>query len=130
MLLGTESQYKDETPGRLPDFVRAVAIVDAVSIVAVAGVCWLGGWRAPAQVGHALTWASLLVVIAAALLINGGTVTHSEDLKAYTRTGAGNISDQMRQQDETLDGSTGLIMRLFASAAVLLVLGVVLQSVR
>ena len=96
-------------------FLRTVILLDA-SLAGVAGlIAFLLGFRTVEAYGTVLTWTGMLVIFIAALTGAGGLSARAGDVGAYTRSGAGNMSENMLQMAESRRSSLGCLFTLLVA---------------
>ena len=96
-------------------FLRTVLLIDAC-LAGVAGlIVFLLGFRTVEAYGTALIWTGMIVLFIAALTGAGGLSARAGDVGAYTRSGAGNMSENMLQMAESRRSSLGCLFTLLVA---------------
>lgn len=107
-------------------FLRAVLLTCAGLSVAVGLVGVLRGWRTVEAYGSALVWTGTIVMLIAALTGAGGLSARAGDIGAYTRSGAGDMSENMLQMGESRRSALGCLVLLMLVGLGLIGLGYLL----
>ena len=110
-------------------FLRAVFFAGASLASAVALFGFFRGWRTAEAYGSALVWTGTIVMFIAALTGAGGLSARAGDIGAYTRSGAGNISENMLQMAESRRSALGCLLLLLVVGLGLMAVGYLLPVI-
>ena len=110
-------------------FLRAVLLTGASLTSAVWLVGFLRGWRTAEAYGSALVWTGMIVMFIAALTGAGGLSARAGDIGAYTRSGAGNMSENMLQMAESRRSALGCLILLLVVGLGLMAIGYLLPVI-
>ena len=107
-------------------FLRTVLRLDASLAGLVGLIGFLRGWQTLEAYGSALVWTGTIVIFIAALIGAGGLSARAGDIGAYTRSGAGNMSENMVQLAESRSSSLGCLFLLLVAGLGLIGVGYLL----
>jgi ABC-type Mn2+/Zn2+ transport system permease subunit len=107
-------------------FLRTVILLDTILTGVVGLIGLLLRWRTVMEYGNALTWTGMLVIFIAAFLGAGGLSARSGDLAAYTLSGAGNLSENIRHVAESRRSSLGCLFLMLVTGLGLIAIGYLL----
>ena len=107
-------------------FLRTVILIDTILTAVVGLIGILLGWHTVMEYGNALTWTGMLVIFIAAFLGAGGLSARSGDLAAYTLSGAGNMSENIRHVAESRRSSLGCLFLMLVAGLGLIAIGYLL----
>ena len=110
-------------------FLRAVVVTSASLASAVGLVGFLRGWRTVEAYGSALVWTGMIVMFIAALTGAGGLSARAGDIGAYTRSGAGNMTENMLQMAESRRSALGCLLILLVVGLGLMAIGYLLPVI-
>ena len=110
-------------------FLRAVLRLDASLGGMVGLIGLLRGWHTWEAYGSALVWTGTIVMFVGALIGAGGLSARAEDVGAYTRSGAGNMTENMLQMAESRSSSLGCLFLLMIAGLGLIGVGYLLPFI-
>src|SRR5688500_1794003 len=87
--------------------VRTIIFIDASFAVLVGLVGFALGWHTFEAYGMGLMWAGTALIFFSCLIGMGGVSSSLEDMRAFWLSGAGNMSDNLRQISEARRSSLG-----------------------
>ncbi len=108
-------------------FLRAMILIDLAVGGVVVVIALLLRWHTPYEFGTGLIWAGLSLIAVAGLTATGGLAGRADDINAYSLTGAGNMSDHLKNFAQHIDSTLGFMVVVLAAAVVLVVLGFIFQ---
>lgn len=110
-------------------FLRTVLLIDVIVAVIVGVMTLLLDLHTLEAYGTLLVWAGVAVMILAGLLGIGGLSSRMEDVGAYSLSGAGNMSENLRRIAESGQSSLGCFSLLLVAGMALVAIGKFLQIV-
>jgi hypothetical protein len=110
-------------------FVRRVLIVDLILAAIIGIVSYFLDIRSLEGYGTLLTWTGAAVMVFACLAGIGGFAARAEDFAAFSRSGAGNMSEQLGHISDARQSSLGCFALLLSVGVGLAVIGKLLQLV-
>ena len=102
--------------------VRTIILIDASFTVLVGLVGFVLGWHTFESYGMGLMWAGTALIFFSCLIGMGGVSSSLEDMRAFWLSGAGNMSDNLRQISEARRSSLGCFFFLLVAGIGLLIL--------
>ena len=110
-------------------FLRTVLLIDAVVAVIVGVITLLLDLHTLEAYGTLLGWAGGAVIVLACILGIGRISSRVEDVGAYSLSGAGKMSENLRRVAEAGQSSFGCFSLLLAAGISLAGIGYFLQSI-
>jgi hypothetical protein len=110
-------------------FLRSVLLLDVILAVIVWGIALLLDLHTVEAYGTLLVWAGVALMILSAVLGIGGLSSRMEDVGAYSLSGAGNMSENLRRIAESGQSSLGCFSLLLVAGIVLAATGYILQII-
>ena len=107
-------------------FLRTVILIDAILTGVLGLIGLLLGWRTVMEYGNALIWTGMILMFIAAFLGAGGLNARAGDIAAYTLSGAGNMSENIRQVAESRRSSLGCLFLMLVTGLGLIAIGYLL----
>jgi hypothetical protein len=107
-------------------FLRTVIILDTIITGVVGLIGILVRWRTVMEYSNALIWTGMILIFIAAFLGAGGLSARSGDLAAYTLSGAGNLSENIRHVAESRRSSLGCLFLMLVTGLGLIAIGYLL----
>ena len=108
-------------------FLRTVLLTDVILAVIVGVITLLLDLHTVEAYGTLLVWAGVALMILSAVLGIGGLSSRMEDVGAYSLSGAGNMSENLRRIAEAGQSSLGCFSLLLIAGIVLAAIGYILQ---
>jgi hypothetical protein len=109
-------------------FVLFVALLNLVTFVVAALVCWFGGWRTLADFGNGLTYAGLVVVATGGMRYFGGLANSANPAMSHHSI---NLREHHNWVVRTMgehDSAFVVMLKFGASGFVTMVLGQLLRA--
>ena len=123
-----ELEMRDQDTIRtVQSFIRRVLIVDLMLAALVGIVSYFLEIRSLEGYGTLLTWAGAAVMGIACLAGIGGFASRTEDLGAFSRSGAGNMFEQLGYISDARRSSMGCFTLFISIGIGLLAMGYLLQ---
>jgi hypothetical protein len=119
-------QKKEFTP-LLWRMARTVLMVDLFFAIIVGIACFMLDLWTPEAYGTLLVWAGAAVLVLTALMGIGGVASRSQDIQAYSLSGAGDMSENLRRIAEAGQSSLGCFVQFILISISLIVLGYLIQ---
>jgi hypothetical protein len=110
-------------------FVRGLLLVDVIVALIVAVINLLLNLHTLLAYGTLLVWASIALIVVAAILVTGGLSSRLQDVGAYNLTRAGDMSENLHQVAEAGRNSIGCSLLLLLAGITLFALGNLLQAI-
>jgi len=110
-------------------FLRTVLLTDVILAVIVGVITLLLDLHTVEAYGTLLVWAGVALMILSAVLGIGGLSSRMEDVGAYSLSGAGNMSENLRRIAESGQSSLGCFSLLLVAGIVLAATGYILQII-
>ena len=110
-------------------FLRTVLVIDVILAVIVGVITLLLDLHTVEAYGTLLVWAGVALMILSAVLGIGGLSSRMEDVGAYSLSGAGNMSENLRRIAESGQSSLGCFSLLLVAGIVLAATGYILQII-
>jgi hypothetical protein len=110
-------------------FLRTVLLIDLVLAAIVALVCFFLAIRTMLGYGTILVWVGFVVMIFAGITGVGGFASRGEDAVAYSLSGAGNMTDNLRRITDARSSNLGCMVHMIAAALLLIGLGYLIQVI-
>jgi hypothetical protein len=110
-------------------FLRTVLLIDVILAVIVGVITLLLDLHTLEAYGTLLVWAGVALMILSAVLGIGGLSSRMEDVGAYSLSGAGNMSENLRRIAESGQSSLGCFSLLLVAGIVLAATGYILQII-
>lgn len=107
--------------------VRNVLLADLILATLVGIACYVFDLRTYEAYGTLLVWVGWTLIILACLTGIGGFASRTHDVAAYSRSGAGNMTDNLRQITDARSSNLGCFLHLILIGVGLLALGNLLQ---
>ena len=108
---------------------RIVLLVDLFFAIAVGIACiLLNLWTLEAY-GTLLVWAGVAVLVITTLMGIGGFASRANDLRAFSMTGAGDMSENMRHIAEAKQSSLGCFIQFILIGISLIAVGYLIQAI-
>jgi hypothetical protein len=107
-------------------FLRTVILLDTILTGVVGLIGLLLRWRTVMEYGNALIWTGMILMFIAAFLGAGGLNARAGDIAAYTLSGAGNLSENIRHVAESRRSSLGCLFLMLVTGLGLIAIGYLL----
>jgi hypothetical protein len=109
--------------------LRAVILIDGIVAVIVGVISLSLGLYTPEAYGTLLVWAGIALIVMASILGMGSVSSRLQDVGAFNLSGAGDMSENLRQIAESGRSSLGCSLLLILAGITLLVIGSILQVI-
>jgi len=109
--------------------VRTILLADVVLAILVGLACFILDLRTPEAYGTVLVWAGAAVIFLACLAGIGGFSSRSEDARAFSLSGAGNMSENLQRISDARSSNLGCFIHLAFIGIGLIALGYLIQIV-
>jgi hypothetical protein len=120
---------KDEIAVTILRFMRTVILADLILAAIVGLACYVLDLRSFAAYGTVLVWAGTAVIVLAGFIGIGGFASRTEDAVAYSRSGAGNMIDNLQHITNARSSNLGCIVHLVTAALLLIGAGYLVQII-
>jgi hypothetical protein len=108
--------------------IRRTVIVQFIISALVLSFCWLIGWFYLYTIGMAFTWVGVFIWLFSSVIFFGGNMGISDDLRDFSRTGAGKIRYHINTLLEAREGRPNFILFGLANGFVPVFIGYLLQT--
>ena len=109
-------------------FLRGVLVLDVILAVIVGGIAYFLDLHSLEAYGTLLGWAGMALLLLACVLGIGGLSSRMQDVGAYSLSGAGNMSENLKQIAEAGQSSIGCFSLLLVAGISLIAIGYMVQS--
>ena len=108
---------------------RNVLLGDLVVAAVVGTACFILDLRTLEAYGTVLVWAGTVLIIFACIMGIGGFASRAEDAIAFSRSGAGNMFDNLQRITDARSSNLGCFLHLLFAALVLTGVGYLAQII-
>ena len=108
---------------------RTILVIDLFFVLVVGIACLLLDLRTLEAYGTLLVWVGVAVLVLTALMGIGGVASRSQDIQAYSLSGAGDMSENLKRIAEAGRSSLGCFNQFIVVGISLIALGYLIQLV-
>jgi hypothetical protein len=108
--------------------ILLTAIIQVGLIVVVVFISWVFGWFNLFALGTVLTLVGTIILVVAIFVAMGGFFSKSDDLAAFSLSGAGKMDEHMKNIRSTRQGRLGFMILGIANGVLTILIGFTLQT--
>lgn len=108
---------------------RTALVADLFFAIVVGIACFMLDLRSPEAYGTLLVWVGVAVLVLTTLMGIGGFTSRADDLRAFSMTGAGDMTENIRRIAESKQSSIGCFIQFILIGVSLIALGYLIQLV-
>jgi len=120
---------KDGTPIILLSFTRTILLADLLLAILIELICFFLNLRTFTAYGTVLTWVGNALIIFACITGIGGFASRAQDATAFSRSGAGNMFENLQRISDARSSNLGCFLHLFFAGLLLMGIGYFVETI-